>query len=113
MPHSIRRYSILAVLVIQTWAAMIGMAHHEPCRSDCDRAEFQAPGARADAEIEPAFESDSCLMCECLAQDKLVEPGFSPQPIRTSVSSSISAESQSFDSSVFISIGPRGPPQFS
>lgn len=111
MPDSLRKLSTLAVLAVQAWIALIGMAHHEPLPTAGERALACTVLARDDAGTGVESEAGMCLVCKFLVQDKWISARFEPATIsKARPLPADPVQSIRFLSNAFAFV-PRGPPR--
>jgi hypothetical protein len=112
MPHSLRKLSALAVLAVQAWIALIGMAHHEPLRTPGERAQACTVQARDDSSIGIESEAGMCHVCKFLAQEKWLSARFESRAISKAKPLAVARAESIRSSSISIAFVPRGPPRF-
>jgi hypothetical protein len=111
MPHSLRKLSTLAVLAVQAWIALIGMAHHEPLRNTGERAQACIVQARDDSSSGIESETGMCEVCKFLAQGKWLSAPFVSRAISKAHPLAVAAVESIRASSISIAFVPRGPPR--
>ncbi len=110
MPDSLRKLSTFAVLAVQAWIALIGMAHHEPLPAAGECAQACTILARDDAGTGGESEACMCLVCMFLVQDKWLSARFEPAAIsQVRPLPDDPVRSIRFLSNTFAFV-PRGPP---